>query len=204
MSIFGNEPVTTRVKASDLAHFDDAALASLEGPREALRHTHLAAAEARLDARHARDEHDRIAARTGGAKADVKLAKAELDSARAHTDVQGEEEAGRLVAAAQAGRALLDRQIAFLRAEVVAAEAREDEANAAAWAAEADYELARARLLASDRPRGEANLQAFVRQAEACHKASEDARHRFVRRRAEADAQRAAWHQARDAALAPA
>lgn len=204
MSLFGNEPVKTRVRATDLAHFDDAALASLDAPRQSLYGAHVAAVEARLAARQARDEHERIAARRSGAKADVKLAKAELGSARAHTDLQGTEEAGLSVAAAQAGRSLLDRQIAWLRAEADAAEAREEEANAAAWAAEADYELARARLLASDRPRGEANLQAFVKQAEACHKAAEDARHRFVQRRAEADAQRNAWQQVRDAALAPA
>ena len=201
MSIFGNDPVHARVKAGDLARFDDIALASLDASRQALLRTHLAVAEARLASRQARDDHERVAARTSGARADVKLAKAELTSARAHSDAQGSEEAAHSVAAAQTDKAALDRHIAWLRAEVAAAEAREEEVNAAAWAAEADYEMARARLLASDRPPGEANLQAFVKQSEACLKASEDARRRSVRLRAEADTQRSAWQQARGPVL---
>lgn len=203
MSIFGNEPVKSRVKGSDLARLDDAALAALDVQRQTLLRAHLALAEARLAARQARDEHERIAARKSGAKADVKLAKAGLGSARAHADVPGTADAGRSVAVAQADKSLLDRQIAWLRAEVAAAEAHEDEAKAAAWAAEADYELARARLLASDRSSREIDLQAFVKQAEACRRASEDARHRSVKRRAEADAQRNVWQRARAPALEP-
>ncbi|MFN7145616.1 MAG: hypothetical protein ACK4YP_17705 [Myxococcota bacterium] len=139
MSLFGNEPVRTRVKASDLARFDDGALAALEAPRQSLLRAHVAAAEARLAARQARDEHERVSARKSGARADVKLARAELGSARAHTDVQGTQDAGHSVAAAKADKSLLDRQITWLRAEVAAAEAREEDANAAAWAAEAMF-----------------------------------------------------------------
>ncbi len=196
MPIFGNDPVTVRVKPADLARFDDAALATLEDTRHALLRCHFSATDARLAARAARDDYERIAARRGGAKADVKLAKAERSSARAHTDVSGTQDAERSVAAARGEKDLLEKQIAWLRSEVAAAEAREEEMNAGAWAAEADYELARARLLASDQPRGDANLQAFVKQAEACHKALEKARHRAVLLRADADKQKNAWEQA--------
>lgn len=193
MSIFRNEPVTVRVTPADLACFDDAELAALNDVREALLRGHLAATDARLAVRRVRDDYERIAARRGGAKADVKLAKAERSSARAHTDVHGALEAERSISSAQGEKSLLNMRIAWLRAEVAAAEAREAEMNAGAWAAEADYELERARLLASDRPRGEANLQAYVRQAEECHKALENARHRSVQHRAEADKQKNAW-----------
>ncbi|MFZ5481106.1 MAG: hypothetical protein ACOZNI_30370 [Myxococcota bacterium] len=199
MSIFGTDPVRSRVRGADLAGLEDAALASLDVPRHALLRAYLAATEARLAARRARDDHDRIAARKAGAKADVKLAKAELGAARAHTDAVATEAAGHSVAAARADRGLLDRQIAWLRAEVAAAEAHEDEADAAAWAAEADYELARARVLVSDPSRGDVSLPVFVRQAEACHKTLEDARQRFVQRRAQADTLRNAWEHARGA-----
>lgn len=134
----------------------------------------------------------------------MKLAKAERGSARAHADANATADAERSVGAAQAERRLLDQHIVWLRAEVSAAEAREEEANAEAWAAEADYELARARLIASDRPPGDAHLQAFVKQAESCHERYEDARHRHAQRRAEADAEAFSWRQARDAALQPA
>jgi hypothetical protein len=196
MSIFGNDPVTVRVKAADLARFDDPELTPLNEAREALLRSHLAATDARLAVRRARDDYERISARRGGAKADVKLAKAERSSARAHTDAQGALEAERSISTAQGEKSLLDMRIAWLRAELAAAEAREAEMSAGAWAAEADYELERARLVASDRTRGEANLQAFVRQVEACHKALENARHRSVQRRAEADKQRNAWQRA--------
>lgn len=182
MSIFTNEPVRMRVKAADLARLDDAALGTLDAPRKGLVRAHLAAAEARLEARQAREEHERVAARRNAARADVKLARMEGAAAPAGTDP---------VAAAKADKALLDMRIAWLRAEVAAAEAREEDANAAAWAAEADYELARARLLVPER--GQTDLPAFVKQAETCRTALEDARRRFVKRRAEADAARAAW-----------
>lgn len=196
MSIFGNEPVTVRVKPADLARFDDAELDGLNDAREALLRSHLAATDARLAVRRARDDCERISARRGGAKADVKLAKAERSSARAHTDVQGALEAEHSISSARGEKSLLDMRIAWLRAEVAAAEAREAEMNAGAWAAEADYELERARLLATDRTRGEANLQAFVRQVEECHKALENARQRSVERRTEADKQKNAWQRA--------
>ncbi|MDO9280644.1 MAG: hypothetical protein Q7U06_01980, partial [Pseudomonadota bacterium] len=63
MSIFGNEPVTVRVKPADLARFDDAELTALNDVWEALLRSHLAATDARLAVRRARDEYERVAAR---------------------------------------------------------------------------------------------------------------------------------------------
>jgi hypothetical protein len=193
MAIFGNPPVKLRVSAADLAPLDDGVLATLGDAEQAVLQSHLAASEALLVARRAREDYERVAARRGGAKADVGLAKAGRSSARAHTDVPGTQEADRAIVAARAGKNLLDLQISWLKAEVAAADARAEQANEAAWAAEAELELQRARLLASHRERGDAQIQGFVKQKDACRKALETARHRAVNRRAEADRQKNLW-----------
>lgn len=199
MAIFGGPPVSLRVRGTELAKVDDATLASLdEAEREVVR-AHLAASEARLATRKAQFEYERVAARQAGAKADVSLAKAERHAARAHADGRAAYDAEQAIGAARTGKDVLDQQIAWLRAELAAAEAREAEADAAGWAAEAFLELQRARLLARDP--SDAHFQGFVKQDARCRSALETARHRAALARAEAENRKNVWQLAAERTL---